>query len=91
MESIEFKGPFTFEGKDSIFEVDSNVNVNGVYLWCVKSDTDLFRVYYVGESKDIKRRLHDHLIKQRNGLYSGHCIESLKNNIKILMHRPEKK
>lgn len=87
MKKISFKGPFKLIGEPLVFEYTNQVN--GVYLWCVKTDDGIFRVYYVGEAENIGTRLKTHLKNHINGRYSGHCIESLKNNIKILMHRAD--
>lgn len=86
MSDLEFKGPFKFEGDNSIFD-EITKSINGVYLWCIKTDDNIFRVYYVGEAIDIKNRMHDHLKNQIAGMYTGHCLESLKKNIRVLMHR----
>ncbi len=83
---LEFKGPFKFEGDSSIFNEISKP-INGVYLWCIKIDDNSYRVYYVGEAIDVKNRLSNHLTNQITGMYTGHCLESLKKNIRILMHR----
>tara|TARA_Y100000589_G_scaffold259055_1_gene248545 strand:- start:594 stop:1112 length:519 start_codon:yes stop_codon:yes gene_type:complete len=66
---------------------DNIEQISGIYLWCIKGDDDVFRVYYVGEAQDIKDRLYVHLSNHLKGLYAGHCVDSLKNNVKILMHR----
>lgn len=86
MDEYKFKGPFKFEGKDSIFDEITSV-VNGVYLWCVQNNNGSFLVYYVGEAIDIKKRMYDHLKNQLEGKYTGHCPDALKKNIRILMHR----
>lgn len=86
MDKLEFRGPFKFEGESSIFN-DIRGVISGVYLWCVKNDDDSFRVYYVGEAVDIKQRMLTHLKNLLEGKYTGHRIESLKNNIQIIMHR----
>lgn len=86
MDEIKFKGPYKFSGKSSIFDEISSV-INGVYLWCIKSDNNSFRVYYVGESVDIKKRMYDHRKNQLEGKYTGHSIDALRKNIRILMHR----
>ena len=86
MDSLNLKGPYKFIGEPSIFDA-LDEGVNGVYLWCVKTDDDLFRVYYVGEAIDIKKRMRVHLGNQRSGKYTGHNIGKLKENIRILMHR----
>lgn len=86
METLEFRGPFKFQGENSIFNDITEV-ISGVYLWCVKNDDDSFRVYYVGEAVNIKQRMYTHLKYLLEGKYTGHCIKSLKNNIQILMHR----
>ncbi len=86
MDKYEFKGPFKFEGENSIFDEISDV-VNGVYLWCVKNNEGSYLVYYVGEAVDIKNRMYDHLKNQLEGKYTGHCPDSLKNNVCVLMHR----
>jgi len=85
MNKISFMGPYKLAGDPLIFEKIENIN--GVYLWCVKGSDCVYRVYYVGESQDIKARMYDHLKKHLNGMYTCHCMESLKSNIKILMHR----
>lgn len=68
---------------------DNIEQISGVYLWCIKADDNVFRVYYVGEARDIKDRLNVHLSMLLKGKYTGHHIDSLKNNVKILMHRAE--
>lgn len=83
---IEFKGPFGFFGENSIFAKLNEV-VNGVYLWCVHLDDHRYRVYYVGETGDVKNRISNHLKSFMSGEYAGHCLKSLKENVRILMHR----
>lgn len=83
---IEFNGPFSFYGEDSIFDEITQI-INGVYLWCVKISDNLYRVYYVGEAVDIKNRMYGHLKHLLAGEYSGHCLDSLKNNKIVIMHR----
>lgn len=85
MDKLHFYGPYRMVGEPLLF--DNMDQVSGIYLWCVKSDEGVFRVYYVGEAHDIKHRHYDHLSKQLKGLYVGHCIDALKRNVKILMHR----
>ena len=87
-ETLKLKGPFKFNGNSSIFDEITDV-VNGVYLWCIKVSDDSFRVYYVGESIDIKDRMYTHRKNQLSGKYTGHCVQSLKNNIREIMHRAE--
>lgn len=86
MKTIELKGPFSFYDEISIFKEIRDI-VNGVYLWCVKISEHEYRVYYVGEAVDIKKRMRDHLKNLLAGKYSGHCLESLKNCKVIIMHR----
>ncbi|MDO9475901.1 MAG: hypothetical protein Q7L07_04240 [Pseudohongiella sp.] len=86
MTQIEFKGPFNFYDVNSIFS-ESTATINGVYLWCVKISDDVYRVHYVGEAADIKKRMRTHLDFLLGGRYSGHCIDSLKNNKLVIMHR----
>ena len=85
MQKITFIGPYKLVGGPLL--LDDIGNVNGVYLWCVKSPQDIYRVYYVGEAQNIKNRMDEHLKKHLSGLYDGYSIDSLKSNIKILMHR----
>jgi hypothetical protein len=88
VETIEFKGPFGFDGPDSIFN-ELTDGVDGVYLWCVKIGDSRYRVYYVGEAVDVKNRLSQHRKNFLAGKYSGHCLDSLvTKKVKILMHRP---
>ena len=88
LETIEFKGPFGFDGPDSIFD-ELTDGVNGVYLWCVRIGDNRYRVYYVGEAADVKNRMSQHRKNFLAGKYSGHCVDALvTKNVKILMHRP---
>ena len=86
MQHLDFKGPFRFEVKPVIFD-DLENGVGGVYLVCVQSEDGLFRVYYIGQSANMKKRLRDRLKNRLDGLYSGHLVSALQNNIKILVHR----
>lgn len=85
MKRIDFVGPFKLEGEPSVF--DNIGQMNGIYLWTVKGDDNVFRVYYVGETQDVKARMYKHRANHLKGVYAGHCIDSLKSNVKILMHR----
>ncbi|MBL4608609.1 MAG: GIY-YIG nuclease family protein [Pseudomonadales bacterium] len=84
MDKLEFIGPYKFEGSDSIFDGIDEV-ISGVYLWCVKTNDESFKVYYVGEAADIKKRMREHYKNQLSGKYTGHCLDSLKNNAVILV------
>ena len=86
MQQIDFKGPFNFHDENSIFH-ELTEGINGVYLWCIQISDNTYRVYYAGEAIDIKKRMHVHLKNLLSGNYSGHCIDSLKNNKIVIMHR----
>jgi hypothetical protein len=88
MKNIELKGPFKFEDENSIFDEITGI-VNGVYLWCIKVNINTYRVYYVGEAVDIRKRMSSHLKNRLSGKYTGHDLDSLKNNIRIVNHRAD--
>ena len=87
MDSITMYGPFSFRGSDSIFN-HIEVNVNGLYIWCVKLEGPRYRAYYVGEGSNIAARLKNHLKLSLAGRYQAHCLEGLRRKESILMHRP---
>jgi len=88
MDNIMLKGPYKFEGENSIFEEISDI-VNGIYLWCIRINDNAFRVYYVGEAVDIRKRMRSHLKNRLAGKYTGHDLDSLKDNVRILKHRAD--
>ena len=59
----------------------------GVYLWCVEAPEDAYRVHYVGEARDIRRRTAEHAGMQRDGKYNAFEPDALRNNLKILVYR----
>ena len=86
MEELKLKGPFKFQDQNIVFD-NIEEGTQGVYLWCVKSSQNLYRVYYVGEAINIKKRLRDHLKAQLAGKYTVHDPQKLKENILVLTHR----
>lgn len=87
MPYLNFLGPFKLVGSNSIFDAIVKPT-NGVYLWCVKIEPCKFRVYYVGEGVDIRKRSLTHYKHSLAGKYTVHALEDLKHNTKVLMHRP---
>lgn len=87
MESVDINGPFTFRGPNSIFE-HLDGPVHGFYFWCVHVRDTFYRAYYVGEAVDVAGRLRTHLKLQLDGMYTAHCLDGLRKNVQILMHRP---
>ena len=87
MDSLEIQGPFSFRGSDSIFE-QPEARVNGFYIWCVQVEPSYYRAYYVGEASDIASRHRGHLRDSERGNYQVHCLDGLRRNESILMHRP---
>src|SRR5690606_10372457 len=61
--------------------------VNGVYLWTIPLDDGSFRVYYVGESTNVRQRLRKHYGMQLDGRYTAHDLNDLKRNVRTLVHR----
>jgi hypothetical protein len=55
----------------------------------VKIGENEYRVYYVGESIDIKARMASHIKNRLAGKYTGHDIELLRENIRVLAHRAD--
>jgi hypothetical protein len=88
METIEVCGPFTFRGDNSIFNHPEAWG-NGFYIWCVCVRPSYYRAYYVGESTNIASRHKTHLRDCLRGNYQAHCLDGLRQNQSILMHRPE--
>lgn len=86
MNTLHFIGPFAFLGSSPAID-DIPPAINGVYLWCARSRSGLYRVHYVGEAADIAKRLKEHRKNQLNGKYTGFCPEALQENIKVLKHR----
>ena len=87
MHSLEVQGPFSFRGDDSIFD-QPEAQVNGVYIWCVQVRPSYYRAYYVGEAVDIASRHRTHLRSGLAGNWQAHCLDGLRRNESILMHRP---
>ncbi|WP_246166695.1 hypothetical protein [Marinobacter salinexigens] len=87
METLEVHGPFSFRGENSIFD-HSEAWVNGFYIWCVEVKPSYYRAYYVGEALDVAQRHKRHLRDCLKGNYQAHCLDGLRRNQSILMHRP---
>lgn len=87
MEPVEIKGPYSFRGPDSIFD-HPEASVNGFHLWCIQVEPSYYRGYYVGEAQNIASRHSSHLRDCLTGNYKGHCLEGLRRNESIVMHRP---
>src|SRR5690606_13371735 len=82
---LEFVGPIPFR-PDAINDVVPP-GVNGVYLWTIPLDDGSFRVYYVGESTNVRQRLRKHYGMQLDGRYTAHDLNDLKRNVRTLVHR----
>ena len=87
METVEVRGPFSFRGDGSLID-HPEASVNGFYIWCVDVKQSLYRAYYVGEAADIASRHKTHLRDCLRGNYQAHCLDGLRRNQSILMHRP---
>ena len=87
MDTLEVQGPFSFRRDNSIFD-HPEAWVNGFYIWCVHVGDSLYRAYYVGEAVDIATRHRTHLRDSLRGNYQAHCLDGLRRNQSILMHRP---
>lgn len=87
METLEVRGPFSFRGDNSIVD-HPGASVNGFYIWCVHVDQSLYRAYYVGEAANIDSRHRTHRRDCLRGNYQAHCLDGLRRNESILMHRP---
>lgn len=87
MNRVEIQGPFSFRGDSSILSHRA-ARVNGFYIWCVHVRDSLYRAYYVGEAADVASRHKTHLRDCLNGNYQAHCLDGLRRNQSILMHRP---
>ncbi|WP_227498747.1 hypothetical protein [Marinobacter sp. ELB17] len=87
METVEVRGPFTFWGDDAIFNCPE-AWVNGFYIWCVCVRPSFYRAYYVGEASNVASRHKTHLRDCLRGNYQAHCLDGLRHNQSILMHRP---
>lgn len=87
METVQIRGPVSFRGDNSIFD-HREARVSGFYIWCVRVDPSYYRAYYVGEASDIPSRHRAHLRACLSGNYQAHCLDGLRRNQSILMHRP---
>lgn len=66
---------------------DIRNNINGIYIWCIRNPEGVYRIHYIGEAANVVDRLRGHRNGQLTANYIGFCLDGLKRNIKILMHR----
>jgi len=89
MEVLKFEGPYVCGEKGSRLNRDITAT-EGVYLWCIRCDNGVYRVYYVGESLNLRARLLAERLEFYDALWSVYDIERLKSNDKKLVYCPGK-
>ena len=66
---INFEGPFPLQPhEDGQWELGTTGDCAGVYLFTVKCG-DSFRIFYVGEARNIRKRMREHLTAYLAGRY----------------------
>jgi len=78
---IEFSEPLKLWPEDPrSWDILVKANFPGVYLWTVP-DGDYYRTFYVGQRKDIPKRIEAHIRHYLIGTYRIHSIDELRQGI----------
>lgn len=69
--NLEFFGPFPFANEEAdILEKCEYKNESGIYLWAVRTNDNVYKVTYLGETKrSFYDRTKEHLLNQLSGAY----------------------